>query len=484
MKQLLSISLGLALGLSAASLHASEINFADPTSWNVPFEEYTKIRINCEKNKNPDDCYKFALLMWNTDKNGDYVSTLSGNSAVACRRGSSEGCTLFYEMSKICHADELGWLAGFYAEESEKKRLDYVKDDKDAADKGREFARLVMQDSCKNGVYSSCYILSRFDKKKSSSTENFKILQKGVEKREDLSCYILGTLNQQQGKLEEAEKVFKIGCDAGGRLSCLNLSRLLGRDDMLGKNNPRAIEAKEKACRLGSSAACSSLAEVVFGLFMAEDQEKKRPYLRRACFYGDAESCYAEAMEIKKDFFEERKDKGSKSVNSSESSDGKRELSPEELKALDEDIKQFNEAMQKSKVYLSKACFLDYPPACGTLGKNEYEAKNYQNAKFWIEKGAKSSYTMPAKYACKVMLAIMYMDGKGVRQDFSKAVRHLEEASGRDEQACMLLASIYMNGVPGVGKDLKQAKEYFGKACDQGYEEGCQKYAELNKRGI
>ena len=41
---------------------------------------------------------------------------------------------------------------------------------------------------------------------------------------------------------------------------------------------------------------------------------------------------------------------------------------------------------------------------------------------------------------------------------------------------------MYVKG-EGVRQDYKRAKEWFGKACDGGYQEGCDAYKILNQEG-
>ena len=304
---------------------------------------------------------------------------------------------------------------------------------------------------------------------------------KGVEKKEDLSCVLLGESYEEEEKLEEAHKFFSIGCDADGRLSCLKLSELLGNDNYSGKNRQKRIEVEEKACKLGSSEACASLAEVAFGLFTANDKEKKKTYLHRACFYGDAESCHAEAAAILTDYADALESKG---INLTLLLDSSHKFTPEELKIISEAKARAGEIQKESEDYMSKSCLLGYPEACATLGKDKFEAKQYQMASYYFEKGSKSKYIIhPSKFYCDVMLGVMYLEGTGVRQDCPKAVHHLKEASRNRGDACMFLGDIYSRGAPGVKKDLKVAKEYFGKACDKGKEDGCKRYAQINRHG-
>ena len=482
MKQLFSISLGVALGLGAAFLQASEIKYEDPNSWKAPEEEYSRISSKCEKDKNPDACYKLALLRSHGRRNTNNIADLAGNSAVACRRGSAEACSVFFEMLNVYPPVDFGKELASYADRGEIGKFMNVQSDEDSIKKLKDFLKLVMKDSCKTGGFSSCLLSANKEKPNGSKAEKTKILLKGIEKKEDLSYVLLGDSYQEEEKLEEAHKILSIGCDADGRLSCLKLSELLGNDDYSGKNRQKRIEVEEKACKLGSSKACASLAEVAFGLFMANDREKKKTYLHRACFYGDAESCHAEAAAILTDYADALESKG---INLTLLLDSSHKFTPEELKIISEAKARAGELKEESDDYMSKSCLLGYPLACATLGKDKIEAKQYQMARFYFEKGSKSKYIIhPSKFYCDVMLGVMYLEGTGVRQDCPKAVQYLKEASRDRWDACMFLGDIYSRGAPGVKKDLKVAKEYFGKACDKGKEDGCKRYAQINRQGF
>ena len=49
-------------------------------------------------------------------------------------------------------------------------------------------------------------------------------------------------------------------------------------------------------------------------------------------------------------------------------------------------------------------------------------------------------------------------------------------------EGCHNLGLLYRDG-QGVRQNLQTAKEYFGKACDVGLQEGCNKYRMLNEKG-
>ena len=74
----------------------------------------------------------------------------------------------------------------------------------------------------------------------------------------------------------------------------------------------------------------------------------------------------------------------------------------------------------------------------------------------------------------------MYEQGKGVRQDYQKAKGLFEKAAAQGfAKAQTSLGSMYIQG-KGVRKNLATAKEWFGMACDNGNQTGCDYYARLN----
>ncbi|UZJ42776.1 hypothetical protein OO006_09600 [Prosthecochloris sp. SCSIO W1101] len=56
----------------------------------------------------------------------------------------------------------------------------------------------------------------------------------------------------------------------------------------------------------------------------------------------------------------------------------------------------------------------------------------------------------------------------------------LAAAEGNPE-AQYNIGVMYYNG-QGVGQDKEKAKEWFGKACDNGFQRGCDKFRELDKK--
>ena len=75
----------------------------------------------------------------------------------------------------------------------------------------------------------------------------------------------------------------------------------------------------------------------------------------------------------------------------------------------------------------------------------------------------------------------MYFEGKGVRQDYKKAVEWWEKAAIQgNPHAQVILGSMYDSGLC-VRQDKHIAKEWYGKACDNGDQDGCDNYRKLNE---
>lgn len=68
-------------------------------------------------------------------------------------------------------------------------------------------------------------------------------------------------------------------------------------------------------------------------------------------------------------------------------------------------------------------------------------------------------------------------------QDYAKAVEWYEKAAAQGHAAAQSnLGVMYVNG-RGVRQNKTTAKEWFGKACDNGDQDGCAAYRELNEAG-
>lgn len=84
----------------------------------------------------------------------------------------------------------------------------------------------------------------------------------------------------------------------------------------------------------------------------------------------------------------------------------------------------------------------------------------------------------------QLKLGLMYALGKGMRQDYAQALHWLELAAKQGHASAQFnLGVMYAKG-EGVRQDLSKAKDLFGRACDDGNQNGCDAYRKLNERGV
>ena len=82
--------------------------------------------------------------------------------------------------------------------------------------------------------------------------------------------------------------------------------------------------------------------------------------------------------------------------------------------------------------------------------------------------------------AAQFNLGLMYDSGRGVRQDYTKAVQWYRKAAEQGNvEAQHNLGAVYVNG-QGVRQDHKIAKEWYKKACDNGLQQSCDAYRTLD----
>jgi len=81
-------------------------------------------------------------------------------------------------------------------------------------------------------------------------------------------------------------------------------------------------------------------------------------------------------------------------------------------------------------------------------------------------------------------VGFMYYDGKGVKQDYLKAFEWFKKAVEQgDAYAQLFVANMYYSG-EGVKLNKSKALYYYGLACDNQLQKGCDEYARLKKEGI
>ena len=81
-------------------------------------------------------------------------------------------------------------------------------------------------------------------------------------------------------------------------------------------------------------------------------------------------------------------------------------------------------------------------------------------------------------------LGFLYMNGEGVKKNYSKAKRYYSKACDlNDKSGCYMLGFFYEYGSGGLEQNYLNAKKYYSKACDLNVTKGCVSYNELKEKG-
>ena len=136
--------------------------------------------------------------------------------------------------------------------------------------------------------------------------------------------------------------------------------------------------------------------------------------------------------------------------------------------------------------YIMKSCDLNYGKACFVLAvllldEERQGGPNYNAGVKFLEKAC----LLEEKEACDLYGSFL-VEGKGLRQDLDKARVFFEKSCNLNcAQGCYNLAISYLElyRLESDTRNAKIAKEYFGKACDLGYQKGCDSYRKLNEHG-
>lgn len=112
------------------------------------------------------------------------------------------------------------------------------------------------------------------------------------------------------------------------------------------------------------------------------------------------------------------------------------------------------------------------------LAREYYQQGNHAKAFEWWQKSAHQGHAV-----AQTILGAMYAEGDGVRQDYHKAFEWTTKAAHQGfAEAQFNLGVMYSKG-HGVRQNKSTAKRYYGQACDNGNQPGCDNYRILNEQG-
>ena len=104
--------------------------------------------------------------------------------------------------------------------------------------------------------------------------------------------------------------------------------------------------------------------------------------------------------------------------------------------------------------------------------KVNFSKQNYTEAFKYCKKSAEQGHE-----EAQFNLGYMYQYGQGIKQDYFKAVELYQKAAEQGyAKAQFILGLIFFEG-----KNYSKAKEYFGLACDNKDQAGCDMYRKLNQ---
>ena len=102
--------------------------------------------------------------------------------------------------------------------------------------------------------------------------------------------------------------------------------------------------------------------------------------------------------------------------------------------------------------------------------------KDNHEAFTWFKRAADQGNAL-----AQASLGMMYYEGFGVRQDYILARKLFQKSANQgDSDAQGILGTFYEKGIGGVRQNKAIAKEWYGKSCDNGNQNGCNDYRRLN----
>lgn len=146
-----------------------------------------------------------------------------------------------------------------------------------------------------------------------------------------------------------------------------------------------------------------------------------------------------------------------------------------------------NQEFQEAKYWFEKSAKQGYRFAEYEMGRiyyyGEISPKNYSTSLFWLKRAAKQKGLQSGMAAYQIGM-IYYQGDDFVLQNFFLSKEWFETSIKLNNSipSKQMLATLYLEG-KGVKQNYSIAKKWFGEACKQRSQEDCDEYAKLNKQG-
>jgi hypothetical protein len=128
-----------------------------------------------------------------------------------------------------------------------------------------------------------------------------------------------------------------------------------------------------------------------------------------------------------------------------------------------------------------KQCDNGNSKGCSNLGSMYIQGKGVKKDYFKAVEYYQKACDLNSGDGC-VLLGSMYGLGAGVKQSDLKAVEYYQKACDLDDgESCFDIGFMYYAGI-GIRQSKTKALEYFGKACNLKSKDGCKYYSKPNNK--
>ncbi len=348
-----------------------------------------------------------------------------------CEPTNSDDCLKQCEAgnAKSCHFYGLLLYGNLCKDPSKKAHCDKVNEDGNEAAMGADERKSLdfFKKACEAGLAEGCYEFG-------SSGESF--------------------WKEDEELLKQGVASYDKACEMGLADACSSIAfnRLGGRSGVA-EDTFKGLSDLDRACKLGDTYSCLELGGFYFtGKHVSKDPQRGYNFLKQFCDQGNTDVC----LEL-----------GQQLLGTYIGSDLNRPTVPAAM----------TDAEKLGRDTLDKGCKKNDPYSCGELGRVLYVAKEYEQARLYLE--ASLSHSKNSDFdESEILLGDMFFEGKGVPANKSQGVTYW--ISSEDDDRLLKAAGILESG-KGVIKDAEKAGVALGLFCEStSKKKECLKVKSLN----
>ncbi|MFT3700541.1 MAG: hypothetical protein QM831_45780 [Kofleriaceae bacterium] len=341
-----------------------------------------------------------------------------------------------------------------------------MKDEKEAA--------TIYRDACEAGAAESCTLLGRlFDTGRGVAEETSKAVElfgRGCNGNDAFGCEQLAYANlrghgvpQDEGR---ALKLFETACDRQNK-TCTGLGDLYAQGRATAKNEKKAFELYDRACRANDPIGCDRQSQFyIDGRGVTKDLARGEVLARLACNGAIATSC------TRLGTLTETNDPATARQSYEKGCDGKDGAGCAGIGVMLAAGTSRDEH-KKAADFFKRGCDLGHAGSCNDLGVSYDDGSGVPldptKAAQLFDGACKSSNNVAA---C-ANLGFAYVQGRGVKADPATAMPLLDRAcTGKIGAACTTIGFLSEAGI-GTTKDATKANASYAKGCQYGDARAC-----------